>query len=153
MIYLLYTLRKVVVQFSSDMRFARHGAIIKIKMDGTNQKQIDFPLDGKWLVRHIYSPPFSINEVNFSKASRLNVVHNKFEFFGISYNLCYGESEAGDKNETNAPKAYFDWPEMNVRQVVESGIDLQTQPNGPDINAVVVWNVNHRDYHRILWVS
>ena len=120
-----------------------------------NEKKIatdKFPMDGKWRVHWVHTEDGETHrDIDFTEATQINVVCNKFTFDGIIYNICLGMDE-NDGEHNNV--VYFNWPTISdeTQQVVESGLDLKRVPSGPDVNAVVVWTVNHPDFYRIYWV-
>ena len=119
--------------------------------DSNSINKYQYPFDGKWRVQWQHSRNHSRHDDDDDIVSSddITVVFNKFHCLGITYSLCLGNNnEAEDSNSS----VYFIWPFNNVRQVVESGIDLKRCPEGPDIGSVVVWTVNNPRYHRIIWV-
>ena len=146
------------MQFSSDFRYIQRGAIIKHRINELSVNE--YPFDGKWIVQWIRSKSDMRSDIDFTNGGQITVVCNKFTFNDISYRLCFETEEGSEERNSDErinPTVYFDWPIPrnipSIRQVVESGVNLKQNPLGPDVGSVVVWTVNHRDYHRIFWVS
>lgn len=142
----------MVAQFSSDFRYIQRGAILKFprKIDNSIDKH-QYPMDGKWRIKCQYRRDHTSrhDDDDLVPSAEITVIFNKFQYGGIAYSLCLGNN---DETEENYSSVYFIWPFNNVRQVVESGIDLRRCPEGPDIGSFIVWTVNDPRYHRIIWV-
>ena len=154
------------------MRYIRRGAIIKTRYEknkNDDDNDIDdsikrrYPLDGTWKLQYLKRQQDLDVVDDRLPTSNITVVGNKFMHQTTLYNICIPR-ETGNVNDDNSNssgsdhKVHFDWAIQDgdnqpYRQVVESGLDLRENPHGPDVGSVVIWTVDHPDYHRISWVS
>jgi Zinc finger, C3HC4 type (RING finger). len=139
----------LVMQFASDFRFVIHGAIIKRPAGNIPDESLDeltaYPLAGVWVVRWQRSDQRGVDR-NSLDAARLIVHGNSFYFQGFMYHI-----NLGDEYEA---RVHFSWPSYvgSFKQVAESGINLQHNPNGPDVGETIVWNTTNPNFFRMFWV-
>jgi len=136
---------EVIMQFTLDFRHISQGAVIKhYNTTLSIEQQALTPLDGSWCCQweHTRSDRGEI-DARDSVTTMLRVIGNSFQLYGIRYAV---------HMPTNGDMPYFNWPGFgNCVQTVESGIDFVRKKDGPEVGEIIVWTVDHPDYHRIRW--